>query len=386
MRRFFVFILLALHFLVPTASFAQELGSTADEASGAPVSYERGRVIEVVDTKYDDFMGYASTTQTVLVEVLTGVDDGGVKTIEYVINGPGFEAQELKRGNVVILSTYGAPPETFYYIVDTYRLPSVLILLFSFFLLAIILGGRRGFGAIVGLSLSILVLLFYVAPRIFAGDSPVFVSVIAATCIMTVSLLFAHGFSKRSLVSLASTLASLILAFALAALAVFLTGVSGTGTEEAMYLKLSVLPDLNLQGLLLGAIVIGALGVLDDVTTAQVAAVEEIHRANPKLSTGELYRRGLSVGREHIAALVNTLALAYVGASMPLFLLFSTPDSPPAWVIANGENIVEEVLRALVGGMSLMLAVPIATFLAAFLFGRGVVLASDATSHHGHSH
>ncbi|MBP9828329.1 YibE/F family protein [Patescibacteria group bacterium] len=386
MRKILSLLFLATALLLPNTGFAQDALPLADEVSSAPVSYERGRVIDIVSTEREELMGYVSTTQTVLVEIVTGADDGAVKTIEYVINGPGFEAQELKRGNVVILSTYGAAPETFYYIVDTYRLPSVMWLFFAFFALAVVLGGRRGFGAIVGLSLSILVLLFYVAPRIFAGDSPVFVSVIAATCIMTVSLLFAHGFSKRSFVSLASTLLSLLLAFALAALAVFLTGVSGTGTEEAMYLKLSVLPDLNLQGLLLGAIVIGALGVLDDVTTAQVAAVEEIHRANPKLSMGELYRRGLSVGREHIAALVNTLALAYVGASMPLFLLFSTPDSPPAWVIANGENIVEEILRALVGGMSLMLAVPIATLLAAFLFGRGVVEAGEERASHGHSH
>jgi uncharacterized membrane protein len=116
-------------------------------------------------------------------------------------------------------------------------------------------------------------------------------------------------------------------------------------------------------------VIIGALGVLDDVTTAQVAAIEEISLANPALGVSDLYTRGLSVGREHIAALVNTLALAYAGASFPLFLLFVLPDRPPLWVILNNENILEEVLRALVGGASLMLAVPIATILAASVFG-----------------
>jgi uncharacterized membrane protein len=152
-------------------------------------------------------------------------------------------------------------------------------------------------------------------------------------------------------------------------LAVAVTSLSGAGTEEAVYLQLSYLPELNLAGLLLGGIIIGTLGVLDDVTTAQVAAVEEISLANRSLSVAELYKRGLSVGREHIAALVNTLVLAYAGAAFPLFLLFALPDHPPLWVILNGENIIEEVVRALVGGSSLMLAVPIATALAAAVFG-----------------
>jgi uncharacterized membrane protein len=121
---------------------------------------------------------------------------------------------------------------------------------------------------------------------------------------------------------------------------------------------------VNLRGLLLGGIVIGALGVLDDITTTQTAAINEIKRANPRMTRAQLYRSGLSIGREHIASLVNTLALAYAGASLPLLLLFWSDANAPWWVILNSESLVEEIVRTLVGSMTLTLAVPISTWFA----------------------
>lgn len=122
---------------------------------------------------------------------------------------------------------------------------------------------------------------------------------------------------------------------------------------------------MNLRGLLLGGIIIGALGGLDDITTSQVAAVDEIRKANPKLSISGLYKRGRSVGTEHIASLVNTLVLAYAGSSIPLLLLFTT-RTEPLWVTLNSEFIAEEIIRTLVGSSSLVFAVPISTFLASY--------------------
>ena len=122
----------------------------------------------------------------------------------------------------------------------------------------------------------------------------------------------------------------------------------------------------NLRGLLLGGIILGALGVLDDITTGQAAAVDELRRANPAFPVRELYRRGLSVGTEHITSLVNTLFLAYAGASLPLFILFTIYDEAPLWVTLNSEFIAEELVRTLVGSVALILAVPITTILASF--------------------
>ncbi len=152
--------------------------------------------------------------------------------------------------------------------------------------------------------------------------------------------------------------------------AVWLAKLSGSGTEEAVYLQLGSLPSLSLRGLLLGGMIIGTLGVLDDVTTTQVSTVEEISIADSSLTRKELYRRGLRVGKEHIASLVNTLALAYAGASFPLFLLFAIQGGPPLWIILNAEYVMEEVVRAVVCGAALVIAVPISTVAAAWFYGK----------------
>ena len=158
----------------------------------------------------------------------------------------------------------------------------------------------------------------------------------------------------------------------------------GLGSEQAFYLQFGSLETVNLQGLLLGGIILGALGVLDDVATTQSATVEELKRANPNLSFQELYRGGSSVGREHITSLVNTLFLAYAGASLPVFLFFLTKKPQPRGGTLNTEFIAEEVIRTLVGSISLILAVPITTLLAAYYFSKKG--ASSLESRHFHKH
>ncbi len=141
----------------------------------------------------------------------------------------------------------------------------------------------------------------------------------------------------------------------------------GNGSEEAYFIQAGYFGAINLQGLLLGGIIIGALGILNDITTAQSAAVEEIHGADKSLSFKQLYKKGSSIGREHIASLINTLVLVYVGSSLPLFLLFAV-NSQQLWTVLNSSTIAEEIVRALVGSIALILAVPITTALAAYYF------------------
>jgi len=162
-----------------------------------------------------------------------------------------------------------------------------------------------------------------------------------------------------------------------------MTRLFGLGSEESLDLQYGALKNINLQGLLLAGIIIGALGVLDDITTAQTAAVAELKLANAKLSFDELYRRGMAVGKEHITSLVNTLALAYAGASLPMLLLF-TVYQQPLWVTLNSEFVVEEVVRTVVGSLALTVAVPITTFLAAYWFSRHPV--ADTPQAHSHAH
>ncbi len=379
--RFFAKLFLFLALLVlPIQVLAQD---SATVEPLAPSVYERAKILDITAEGTRGDVGLEDGYQDILMEILSGPDAHKVVSTEYVTPAASFARQKLHKGDTLVVTKTNDVRGDNYYVVDVFRLPILGIFAVLFFLAAAVFGRAKGVGAILGLAVSVAILLLFVVPRIFAGENPLLICGIGSVAIAFASVLLAHGFNRRTYVALGATLLALLSAFILAALAVKLTALSGSGTEEAMFLQLNYLTGIDLQGLLLGGIVIGALGVLDDVTTAQVAAVEEIHNANESLDFKELYKRGSSVGREHIAALVNTLALAYVGASFPIFLLFAMPDSPPLWALLNTEQIVEEIIRALVGGGALMLAVPISTVFAAWYFaGRKVTSIHSRGSHH----
>lgn len=311
------------------------------------------------------------------LKILEGEEKDKVVRIQY---GGFFTIQGnplLQPGQEVVVgkaATSGQPAaadiSAEYTIVDQYRLPSLIIMVVIFLALAIFFGRKKGVTSIIGLILTIAVLLYGIVPAIMAGHNPVLVSFIGATVIAIISLYISHGFSKRTTIALISLLITLILATGLSLLFVSISHLTGAASENAYFLQFGSLKNISLSGLLLGGIIIGALGVLDDITTSQAAAVEEIHKANRKLTLPQLYQRGLSVGREHIASLVNTLFLAYAGASFPLLLLLTDNPQQPLWLTLNQEFMVEEIVRTLVGSSALVLAVPITTFLAARAFTR----------------
>ncbi len=354
-----------------TASFALSptVRAETSEAAGTP-PYSIGRVTIIFSEGNNGDIAFPEKFQRVNVRLTNGPDAGSDQLIEYATTEDAFAQQKLSVGDSVIVTKSGIAGQPGYLILDKLRIPGVLIALCIFFVLAIIFGGIRGVTSLFGLAASLAILAFGVIPAIIAGHDALTVSVIGAFSIAIISILLAHGVNKRSGIALGSTLVTLIGAVIFSLIAVMLAKLSGSGTEEAVYLQVGSLPSLNLQGLLLGGMIIGTLGVLDDVTTAQVAAVEEIGIADASLTRKELYRRGLRVGKEHIASLINTLALAYAGASFPLFLLFALEGGPPLWVILNAEYVMEEVVRAIVGGASLVIAVPISTFAAAWYFGK----------------
>lgn len=301
-------------------------------------------------------------------EILDKGDAGyEVRVGDQTVNAVAGTNEKMSSGDAVVLVKESDAGTDQYFIADAYRLPGVYGILIAFLVAAVVLGGRRGAGALLGLAVSIAVIAFYIVPTIARGGNPFATSIIGAAVILFVSLFLAHGFRRRTVAAFLGTLASLGIAVGLSALFVALTKLTGGGTEEAVMAQTDIVAGLNLKGLLLGGIIIGALGVLDDVTATQAAAVDEIGRADPTLSARELFRRGLSVGREHIAALVNTLALAYAGAALPLFLLFAASRETPWWVALNSEFVVEEIVRTLVGSTALLLAVPITTFIAALM-------------------
>jgi uncharacterized membrane protein len=329
---------------------------------------------EVVDVIREETKREQDTTtfiQKLQLKILSGKEKNSLITIEQQGAPPDKNSPKLIEGErVVVVKTHLSNSPT-YSILDRYRLDITLFIVFGFFLVVILFAGKKGLGSIIGMGISIAVILQFIVPQILQGKDPILISISGALIIMGVTLYLAHGVTYKTTIALVATLFSLLIAGTLAYLSVTLTNLSGLGSEEAGFLLQFGNTDINLQGLLLGGIIIGALGVLDDITTSQVAAIFEIAKANRSLIFTDLLTRGYTVGKEHIASLVNTLVLAYAGASLSLFILFIlNPSQQPYWVILNSQMIIEEIIRTISGSIALIMAVPIATVLAAFFITR----------------
>jgi uncharacterized membrane protein len=302
---------------------------------------------------------------TVTVLLTSGADRGARVTTD-IPAGPG--AVKVGPGDEVVLLRLENAGGAAYSIVD-HRRSTQLWLLFAAFALAVVAFGRwRGIGALAGLGLTFAVLLLFIVPAILDGRSPLLVAIVGAAAIMLTVLYLTHGFNLTTTVAVAGTLASLTVTAGLSALATAVTHLSGIADEAANYLTITQ-SDVNMRGLLLAGIVIGSLGVLDDVTVTQSATVAELAAANRAYGFGRLYRAATRVGRAHIASVINTIVLAYAGASLPLMLLFAAGGTPVGELL-TGQLIAQELVRSAVGTIGLITAVPLTTALAAVLAAR----------------
>ncbi|GGS48511.1 YibE/F family protein [Actinokineospora fastidiosa] len=282
-------------------------------------------------------------------------------------------------GDDVVLAYNGGEPLSgqSYQVVDFQR-GFPLVLLAAVFAMAVIALARwKGLSALAALGVSIGVLVVFVLPAIVRGENPLLVGITAAGVIMFAVLYLTHGFSARTSTAVLGTMVSLALIGALSAL--FSAFAALTGLDEETATLVGVLGrEVDTRGLLLAGIVIGALGVLDDVTVTQTSAVWELRAANPSLGWRELYAAGVRIGRDHVASAVNTLVMAYAGAALPL-LLYSSVSGVGAGAILGSQDIAQEIVRTLVGSIGLVAAVPVTTALAALVAVREVSPATPRT-------
>jgi len=273
-------------------------------------------------------------------------------------------------GDPVVLGWSGGNPDdpTSYQVVDFQR-GGALTWLAALFAGAVLLLGRwRGLAALAALGVSFAVLLLFVVPAILSGRSPLAVAVVGAGVIMFAVLYLSHGVSARTSAAVLGTLVSLTL---IGVLGVgFSAAARLTGLDDQTNALISSLgTGVDARGLLLAGVVIGALGVLDDVTVTQTSAVWELHAANPRLGAAGLFRSAMRIGRDHVASAVNTLVLAYAGAALPLLLLFSL-SGRSLGEVATGQEVATEIVRTLVGSIGLVASVPVTTAVAAFVASR----------------
>jgi uncharacterized membrane protein len=340
-------------------------------ASGAVVLVH-GRIIEIEP-------GSNPSQPNARVEVLDGVP-GGPATGDIVngfVQGTTEAAPDYHVGDEVIVETSSDPEFGFVAITDRYRVPTLAMLVGLFAAAVVVVGGWRGVRSLIALALTLAVVVRIVIPLILAGWDPAWVAILAATGVTIVTFLITEGARPQTLAAAGGTAIALVLVAVLATLFDALSRFTPLrGSEDTAYLISLGGTTIDLGGVVLAAIIFGALGVLDDVTITQAATVKELHDADRGASRTTVARRAMNVGRSHISATVNTLVLAYVGASLPLLILFVAGGQSPA-LIASEEVVAVEIVRALTGSIGIVAAVPITTAIAVALIGRRVPMVRD---------
>lgn len=330
--------------------------------------------------------------QVLQVRLLEGQYAGVPMQVEYGAYQAFPTMTPFRPGERLLVTLNRLPDGTLQaYYAERVRTPALGWLGAVFVLAILALSGWKGLRALLAMGYSLVVIVVYIIPHILNGEDPVRVSIVGAAVLLGVSLYLTYGWTLKTHAAALSMVLTLLLTGLLAWAFVALTRLTGYGDEEALYLMQFAGGAINLRGLLLGGMIIGTLGVLDDLITTQAAAIFELWSANPHQPFRQLVARGIRIGQDHVAATVNTLVLAYAGASLPMFILFALGNTPWAKLL-NFEFIAGEVVRTLVGSLGLVAAVPLSTLIAALLarqahrWGERMAWLVPRGDDHGHHH
>jgi uncharacterized membrane protein len=325
------------------------------------------------------------TCRVAQVKILDGPEKGRRTTLTTVAAVGSLDVSKGDRIRVYKNPvSAGSRPTAAYSFADFDRRGAMLWLGVGFVVLLLATGRVHGLRALVGLLASLLIVIKFVVPAILHGSSPFAVAIVGAFAVMLVMMPLSYGLGAKSLAAWLGTAISLLLAAGLAYAFTHVAHLSGASSDESVYLGASQ-SRLSLQGLLVAGMVIGALGVLVDLTVSQSSTVIALRRANPSLSFGGLFRGALEVGHDHIAATVATLVFAYAGAALPVLLIFSVGETSFADAV-NGEAVADAAIAALVGSIGLIVSMPITTALAALLAPRMSDKQLGPVSDHAHAH
>lgn len=357
--------LLAVFGCVAAPVHAQE-EQTAPQAPSAEAGQshiERAKVLTIISQDVRNVPGtetpHSYQTLTALIE--NGPDKGATVRIEN-------DYLNLKVGEEFYV-THDVEPNDgtdTYTVNDPYRLPSVLGWIVLLIVLTIVFGGKQGIRGLLSLVISVAAILFVLLPGILHGYSPILLAIGISSIIVVVSSYVTHGFSKTTTAAVIGMIIAVAVTGILAYIAVMTTHLSGFTNEDAAYLNFQTEGGIDFVSLLLGGIMIGMLGIMYDAAIGQAVAIEELSSAAEHLSHGQIFKRAMRIGREHIGALINTLAIAYVGASLPLLLLLHFSNMTLG-VTLNQEIFASEIIRTVIGSIGLILAVPITTYVSTWL-------------------
>jgi uncharacterized membrane protein len=369
-RRVLTIVTIAMALVVVVGMFAIGFGTDV-EASNPELLTDRVYEAKVLDVGTGPCAGTTVADgiecELVQIELTQGPDAGDERTLSFSVDSD--TSPDLGRGDRIVVSyAPDADEGSEYAYADRQRRPVLIAAAIVFAIAVVALGRLRGLAALGGVVISLGLILTFVLPAILEGHSPVLVAVLGSAAIAYVALYLSHGLTALTTVALLGTLAALALTVLLSAVFTAVANFSGFASEEALLVG-ALASDVDVSGLVLAGIVIGALGALDDVTVTQASAVAELRAADPEMPHHDVYRAGVRIGRDHIASTVNTLALAYAGAALPVMLLFVL-SRQSLGTVANSEVIAIEIIRTLVGSIGLVAAVPITTWLASRVVSR----------------
>lgn len=362
--------LFAFLFILNAISFA-ESDLAAAQGSLIPPREEKLEAVILNITKEKEIETNGKKQLYQKLELL--VTKGSLKGKKILVengNIPQVNARKFEVGDtIVVTASKDFEDKDVFYITDFVRRGPLYWLFGLFVGLTVLIGRKRGLAAILGMVFSFLVIFFFLLPQISSGKDPIFIAIISALFIIPVTFYSAHGFNKKTTSAIAGTIISLVITGILANIFVDSARLTGFASEEASFVEALNPGIVNIRGLLLAGIIIGALGILDDITVSQAAIVYQLKQSAKNLTSGQLFSKAMEVGRDHIASVVNTLVLVYTGAALPLLLLFINNPVPFSEVI-NYEILAEEIVRTLVASIGLIFAVPITTFLSAYLIKK----------------
>ena len=336
----------------------------------------RAQVKEIIEDGEIDLGGLTQRYQIARVELLEGDYQGLVMEMDYGKRQVLSNTVYLKAGDKVLV-TIGSRPDGILtvYFVDFMRVSPLLWLTMIFAIAILLISRWKGLRSLLSMAFSLMVIIGFIIPRILSGDDPLRVSIIGSVILLGVTLYLTYGWNLKTHAAVISMVLVLLITGILAGLFVSFARLTGSGDENALFLLQILNTQINLRGLLLGGMIIGALGVLDDLVTTQASAVFELYNANSSLGFRQLFRFAMRIGQDHVAATVNTLVLANAGASLPMLLLFTLGKGNLGYLV-NFEFVAEEIVRTLVGSLGLISAVPLTTAIATFFVLRADSLAN----------
>lgn len=339
-----------------------------------------GKIIDIEEQDSPEGLEISILKYTVSVK-----ENGEEREIESVISTlPDFITAGYQIGDDVVINKITTPDDNVtYQIVDYVRTTPMIVLLIIFVLITVVVARKKGLLSLVGLLLSFIIIFKLILPNILNGHNPLLVTIGAASLMIPINFFLAHGLNRKTLYAVVSTFITLVITGIIALIFVNWGKLTGFTSDEAGFLQAMTNGVINIKDLLLAGIIVGVLGILDDITISQSSIANQLKAANPNITFNELFFRTLEVGKDHIASLVNTLILVYTSTAMPLLLLFLNNNASFMETV-NREVIAQEVIQTLVASIGLIIAVPISTVISAYFTSKQKHVESD--DHHGHQH